>query len=339
MPYLRTIASAATLLAACLAGSAPAQGGGIYRERTLAGDAARYEQRIQRLYEREIRPWLSSDEIGALEGVSLELRLPEAGDHPLDFPAQPADGGRRIVLAVLPLKMLEDLSTAWAWLADRGYSLDTIDDYAAMLGHRDAAAFPGGRYPQPLDALGVPRNALADPAVDEVAVELRNTAWSFLILHQIGHLQRADATEAQADGFALSVFERSGAIPAGAVLVLQAEIYRLEDRASAARLARFVRSLDEAAARERRAADRLHGIAGRVADLQDALHPRVRRCITEVADRSSPTTLAPRHRVSDSALGHWCGSAAVDEPDPRLSAVAPLEPTSFSRPGIRRSLR
>ncbi len=98
-------------------------------------------------------------------------------------------GGRSFVaMPVLSLMFLEDLCTAYAWLHLKGYSLETIDEYITMLRYKKAADFPDGRYPPPLKALKIPPNALAERAVDDLSLRFRNTAYAFILLHEIGHI-------------------------------------------------------------------------------------------------------------------------------------------------------
>ena len=85
----------------------------IYREQTLEKDRLRYAERIQRLWERDLRPHLTQGELRALGEVRISLPLPAAGDHPLDFFGHaraelgPADAV--VVLPVVPLKMVDDI--------------------------------------------------------------------------------------------------------------------------------------------------------------------------------------------------------------------------------------
>ena len=64
---------------------------------------------------------------------------------------------------VFSLLFVEDLCTAYAWLYQKAYSLETIDEYVTMLRHKSAAEFSGGQYLPPLPALGIPSNAYDDP--------------------------------------------------------------------------------------------------------------------------------------------------------------------------------
>ena len=232
----------------------------IYREETLEKDRLRYAERIQRLWERDLRPHLTQGELRALGEVRISLPLPAAGDHPLDFFGHaraelgPADAV--VVLPVVPLKMVEDLAAAYAWLAVHDYPFGSLDDYTATF-RRD----PDGRRPAPLEALAIPRSEVSDLEVDEIAIELRNSAYAFLVLHQLGHrvANTQSDREEQADRFALEVLERSHTAPSGAMLIFQAQARGLQNGGpSVARLERLARELD-AVAPERRLAAWLAG--------------------------------------------------------------------------------
>ena len=57
---------------------------------------------------------------------------------------------------VSSLKLIEDLSVAYAWRHTNRYTLEPMDEYLVMLKH-GTENFPGGRIPNPMTALGVPR--------------------------------------------------------------------------------------------------------------------------------------------------------------------------------------
>jgi IrrE N-terminal-like domain len=227
------------------AGSASAQGvAELYLEEILAADQPRFEQRLGQIYRHGLWDFLDGPEKQALVGVELRFPLVGAHQNPFDFYAGSERGRSTVWLPVLSLKVIEDLSIAWAWRQLYGYSLEPFDEYLAMLKYRPPADFPDGRYPDPLSALGVPARIWEqEPAVDDLSLRLRNSAWAFVLAHEMGHLryghpgnaavdpETSQRHEAEADQFALELLARSETIPMGAILWFQATIGFFPNRA------------------------------------------------------------------------------------------------------------
>ncbi|MFZ4808530.1 MAG: hypothetical protein ACOYLQ_14840 [Hyphomicrobiaceae bacterium] len=216
---------------------------GMYPPSVLAADAARLENAVRKICTLGLAPTLTADEKARLDGVILEFPMPQPGDDPLNFYATADAQGRPVVvMPILSLKALEDMATAYAWVHKRGLRASTIDLYYAMLRHRPADRFAGGRYPDILTALAIPKNANDDAAVDRLSLSIRNEAFAFILGHELGHIlfrhkgygevtrQRARDDEVQSDRFALDVMARSATPPLGAVLYFQAQVYRFRHR-------------------------------------------------------------------------------------------------------------
>jgi hypothetical protein len=83
--------------------------------------------------------------------------------------------------------------------------------------------------------LHVPDNALADPHAVDASVRLRRTAYSFMLLHQFGHLQKHHegkpghpyslAQEEEADRFALAIMKANSVTPTGVLLVMYGGLF------------------------------------------------------------------------------------------------------------------
>jgi hypothetical protein len=208
----------------------------MYDIRQLQQEKLRYEQHLGASY-RRIRSLLTAQERSALAGVRVEVPLigGQTGS-PFDFYTMGQAGRASIFLPVLSLRFLEDMATAYAWLEHHNYSLGTLEEYITMLRVRNPSDFPGRRYPPPLDALRIPSDALFNEAVKSLALSLRDEAYSFIMLHELGHAlyrsRGANSTspgvprpyEAEADLFALTVLERADTIPMGIVLWFKAQI-------------------------------------------------------------------------------------------------------------------
>jgi hypothetical protein len=203
----------------------------IYDTATLQGAQARYERTTRKIMVEVIVPALLSQErrdLGRLPRVEFPLRADAPlTDHPLAFYA--ANEDPRIVMPIASLKFLDDLCTAYAWLQLNNYSIETVTDYTALLRYKD---FRGRRPPLPLIALQVPRNALDDRRVDELALGHFVTARAFILAHELGHMlfrhspltyAQSRANEQQADRFAAEVMRRVGLPPLGMLVFFFAD--------------------------------------------------------------------------------------------------------------------
>jgi hypothetical protein len=313
------------------AGSASAQGvAELYPKEILTGDQARFQERLAQIYQYGLWDFLDGPEKQALADV--ELRFPLVGVHqnPFDFYAGSERGRPTVWLPVLSLKVIEDLSVAWAWRQLHGYSLEPFDEYLAMLKYRAPADFPDGRYPDPLSALGVPAQIWEqEPAVDDLSLRLRNSAWAFVLAHEMGHLryghpgnaavdpETSQRHEAQADQFALDLLARSETIPMGAALWFQATTGFFPNRAdfeteaafldwqqrqathpvNSERLQTLALALEQAArdSLDPEHAEVLRFIATRLVTIADTLaEPDMQRLIARRASHGDPEELTRR---------------------------------------------
>jgi hypothetical protein len=208
----------------------------MYDMRHLQQEKPRYEQRLGDLY-RIIAPLLTAQERRDLAGVRIELPFIGAqSGTPLDFYTMGQVGRATVFMPVFSLLFLEDLATAFAWLQRHDYSLETVEEYITMLRYKKASDFLGGRYPSPLKALHIPPDAMSNERVKTLALSLRNEAYAFILLHELGHVlyrhpgydgvprELARQHEAEADRFALTVLERADTIPMGVILWFMAQV-------------------------------------------------------------------------------------------------------------------
>lgn len=212
----------------------------IYSDEQLAADKQRYTQRFEFLLEKGLRDFMSPAERKRLEGV--RIRHPLRGTSPLSIKSVVVEGIPMVRAPVESLKFIEDLSVAYAWRYRNAYSLEPMDEYLVMLKHRPVEDFPGGRAPDPMTALGVPpRIWERDPQVDDLSLRFRNTAWAFILAHELGHLllghTKTDASPAEiqrqeeaADEFAVDLLARSDTIPMGMILWFQATAGYMRNR-------------------------------------------------------------------------------------------------------------
>jgi Peptidase family M48 len=168
--------------------------------------------------------------------------MPQTNDHVLNFYAGEIGGAATVVLPLQSLKLVEDLTTAFAWLYVNKSSLGTLDLYFAMLQRKPMSFFgPAGKRDL-LTAIGAPENVLSDKRGDKLSLSLRNEAFAFILVHELGHLlfkhkglagitpAQARADEVQSDAFALNVLARTGTPPLGTVLFFQTQIFSLPHR-------------------------------------------------------------------------------------------------------------
>jgi peptidase M48-like protein len=238
---VRAIACVAVIAAAVGLIQLPVRGqtvSNMYDAAKVAREKARLESRITEIYVKAFSPALTTDERRALSGVRVQTPL--EGDPVLGYYS---DSKSRIVtMPAISLLFFEDLCIAYAWLQVRGYRLETVEEYVTMLKYKDARAF-GGRYPSPLDALGIPADAASDPRVNDLSLRFRNSGYAFILGHELGHIRyqhagydgvpvaESQAHEIQADQFGLDLMRRTSTIPMGAMIFFQSTVYYFENRA------------------------------------------------------------------------------------------------------------
>jgi len=205
----------------------------LYDRYTLEYWSERYTRTTNRILDEVIWPALLSKEQQNLGGRPV-LNFPlyaegEARQHPLNFYALP--NHNIIIFPVFSLKFLDDLCTAYAWLQVKGYSLETVSEYTAILFYGKP---PSGGFPPPLKALGIPEDALKDPRVDELALGHFVTARTFILLHEMGHIlydhntnsnDESIRNEQQADRFAAEVMQRTPLPPLGMLVWFLADAH------------------------------------------------------------------------------------------------------------------
>jgi hypothetical protein len=203
----------------------------LYDTGKLEAEKPRLQRAIDVVVEKEISPFIPQQEATAFGLQPIELPTDGFRADPLDFYSEK----NKIVLPVRTLLFVEDLARAYGWMWANRFTTKTVDEYLSMLRYRPASSFPDGKYPAPLSALHVPDNALADPHVVEASVRLRRTAYSFMLLHQFGHLQMhhevkpgrpySEAQEEEADRFALAIMKGNSVTPTGVLLVMYGGLF------------------------------------------------------------------------------------------------------------------
>lgn len=208
----------------------------LYDRSTLEYWGERYKRSTNKILNEVIWPALLSKEKHDLGGRPV-LDFPlyaegEARQHPLNFYVP--RNRNIIVLPVFSLKFLDDLCTAYGWLQVKGYSLETVSEYTAILAYGKP---PSGGFPAPLKALGIPEHALNEPQVDELALGHFVTARTFILLHELGHILKGHNAreprtrdesvhdEQEADRFAAEVMHRTPLPPLGMLVWFLADAH------------------------------------------------------------------------------------------------------------------
>lgn len=221
-------------------GGASAAATEVYSNEALAGDKVRYQEKFAFLLDKGLRDFMTPEERRTVRDVAIWH--PPRGAGLLSFTSLMLDGRPTIRAPLMSIKFVEDLSVAYAWRYQNRHSLEPMDEYLVALKHRPAADFPGGRALDPMVALGVPpRIWERDPRVDDLSLRFRNTAWAFILAHELGHVRlghlSGEATPAEiqrqeeaADNFAVELLGRSDTIPMGMILWFQATAGYLPNR-------------------------------------------------------------------------------------------------------------
>lgn len=233
-------ALAASFLLAASLSSASAQI--IYPDRVLRQDAQRLQRAVNQIFIRGVKPKLTAREAAALAKVRFKFPMPRRDDPVLNFYAGELDGRQTVVMPLHSLKAFEDLATAFAWIYESRRSFGPLDLYFAMLQRKAPQDFGPAGSRDILNVLGVPKNVLKNKKIDRLSLSLRNEAFAFIMVHELGHLlfkhkgladitpTQARADEVQSDSFALDVLARTGTPPMGAVIYFQAQIFAMPHR-------------------------------------------------------------------------------------------------------------
>ncbi len=190
----------------------------LYTTPELQEIGKRYRPNLRGMWEEDFLSNVTRDERVQAGMVTLNLPLVGATRHPLEFYSSPTE--RQVFLPIASIKFIDDLAVGFAYYDKMACDLGTVSDYAAVLRFRPADA-----KGSPLDALGVPREAIKDPYVDDVAQKILKSTVYFVAGHEYAHVmyghkdyraitaQQAQLQEAEADAFALEVMRRIGVPP------------------------------------------------------------------------------------------------------------------------------
>lgn len=213
----------------------------LYETAVLSQAKPRLESRVREIFSKGIGPFLTVEEQERLKGLKIEFPLSGKNGGLIDFYSRPDKS--TVTLPILSLLFIEDLSTAFSWLYYNQYSLKTLEEYVSMLKYRKASVFKDRKYPPMLRTLGIPEKALDDRRVDELSLRIRNSAFAFILAHELGHIRyrhpgyetgvrraQARSNEEEADRFAIDVLRRTSTLPMGIIVFFEATVYWFPNR-------------------------------------------------------------------------------------------------------------
>lgn len=248
--------------------------GDLYTEEHLQYWKGRYTDNIRWNFDHLILGKLTPAERDRLGPVRLAFPLKAPGDlrqHPLQF----YSADNTIVAPIQSVRFFDEITQAWGWLWSNDHPLELVGDYLAMIRYRNPQEFPGGRFPPPLTALGIPEDAWQhDPRMDDVSQKALKSAVVWILAHELAHVyyghpgygpgvtrSEAQENEIAADRFASMIMRRIGVAPVGMLQYFMA-LAHLEpgrgDFASEAAWRRYLRT----EATHPVTAGRLNAIAG-----------------------------------------------------------------------------
>lgn len=164
----------------------------LYGTRELQDAGKRYVRNLRGMWEEDFLSRLTRDERALGDSVTLNLPLVGVSHHPLEFYSNSST--QQVYLPIASIKFIDDLSAAFAYYDVMGLDLGTVSDYAAALRFQ-----PQKAAGSPLEALGVPRDAINNPRVDDVAQKLLKSIVYFVAAHEYAHVmyRHGGYTEAQ----------------------------------------------------------------------------------------------------------------------------------------------
>jgi len=204
----------------------------LYSESDLQQIGNRYTPNLRGMWDEDFLSRLTIAERLQAGAVSLYLPLVGANRYPLDFYSDPVR--RQVFLPIASVKFIDDISLAFAYYQRIGCDVGLVSDYVAVLRFR-----PQQAKGSPLDTLGVPRTAINDPIVDDVAQKILKSIIFFVAAHEYAHVMyqhknydqitagQAQQQEIEADAFALEIMRRIG-VPPSALTVFFLTASRLE---------------------------------------------------------------------------------------------------------------
>jgi len=195
----------------------------MYSTQTLEEAANIYSESLRAIWTEDLIARLPDSQRQAARAVSLNIPIYGHRAQPLEYYAKARE--HEVTIPIFSVKFLDDVCTAFAYMARHNCDPGVISDYVGMLRYQNSASEPAKRFPSPVSALGLPSNPLNDPSVKKSSGNALKSTVYFLMAHELAHVlythrsydtitpAEAQAQEFQADSFALEIMARIGVPP------------------------------------------------------------------------------------------------------------------------------
>jgi hypothetical protein len=179
-----------------------------------------WESQVRNVITESIEPSLTGQQLLTEKAIKWEFPT-ESSDDLIGFGAIDS----RVVLPIRSWMFVEDLVVAYLW-QDVNNCPSTVLEYSNLLKYRSATSLPGGRYPDPIEAMGIPSpntKTLAQLS-PEFARRMERVFYGVLLFataHEVGHVVLGHSgsgsveKEIAADDFAFSIIAKQQVDPSG----------------------------------------------------------------------------------------------------------------------------
>lgn len=197
---------------------------GLYDLHELADLRKYFEEQVGNVVKESIEPGLRGERLQTSKRIKLNFPIAGQGGGPLEFYARDST----VTLPILSLTFLQDLVVAYIWQDVNGCR-STVLEYVNLLKYREVGSLPGGRYLNPIEALGIPSPNTATLArmKPEFRARLQRVFYGtllFITAHEIGHIMLGHrgfssvAKEIAADNFAFDILAYNQIDPSGVMV-------------------------------------------------------------------------------------------------------------------------
>ncbi len=211
----------------------------LYSQSDMLDVRSFWKTEVARVMEESIKPSLNGEQLRIANKITFDFSTDS--DTLIGFGAL----GTRIILPIQSWTLLQDLVVAYVW-QDINNCRPTVMAYSNLLKYRAAASLPGGRFPDPIEAMGIPSPNTAKLAElnREFATRFERVFYAILLFvtaHEVGHVVLGHSTpgsvekEIAADDFAFSILAKQQIDPSGVMIffVLVAPLLPTDDELTA----------------------------------------------------------------------------------------------------------
>lgn len=226
---LRTAKHLTAVLAATVALAQPSPAADMYPRATLEQRYLDLRGAVEATVKIDLLNALPFDQYQEVSGLRVEIPLRDKSPTAPPHTAYARTFDQTIILPIETLHFWGDMGLVFAWFVHRGCISAPISSYFYQIA-RTPYATP------PLTAFNLDKERLiAIPFVDRLSYRITNTAFNFILAHEMGHLyfrhiatrdpSLSQANEIAADRFALDLLERRNMPPIGMAYFFMAARY------------------------------------------------------------------------------------------------------------------